>query len=58
MRREKAKAENSMELLCVLGGSGKQACWELQFILERTGNILGRWVEMNFFSKASKEETL
>lgn len=55
--RKKAEAENSLELFCILGGLGKQPCWELLFILERTGVTLGRGVKRNLSSRASEEET-
>lgn len=55
--RKKAKAGNSLDIFCILGGLGKQPCWELQFILERIGVTLGRWVKRNLSSKTSEEET-
>lgn len=55
--REKAEAEVSKEIPCISGGPAKQACLELQFILESTGHTLGRQVEMNLSSRTSEEET-
>lgn len=36
--REEAEAEFNKEMFCILGGSGEQACSELQFVLESTGH--------------------
>lgn len=55
--REEAEAEFNKEMFSILGGSGEQACSELQFILESTGHTLGRQVQMSLSSRTSEEET-